>query len=139
MSPPCRRVAAGALLLGRFLRSRAPARPVAADALLPATALGAIPGCHLPGTLSIELYVALLAVSSVLHAWGRTGVHSLLTGTLAASSAVRVLAVPLGTALGGPLVAGLGAREPLLVSAAGVAVLGPAAAGVARAGRKRRR
>ncbi|MEV7440020.1 hypothetical protein AB0O22_02485 [Streptomyces sp. NPDC091204] len=55
-----------------------------------------------------------------------------------ASSAVHVLAVPLGTALRGPLVAGLGARETLLVSAASIVLLGSAAAGTARAWRDRR-
>ncbi|MCX5302147.1 MULTISPECIES: hypothetical protein [Streptomyces] len=58
------------------------------------------------------------------------------TGIVAAFGVfMPVLAVPLGTALGGPLVAGLGARRTLLVSAASVAVLGVAAAGAARAGR----
>ncbi len=67
----------------------------------------------------------------------RSAPRDLLPQALAASSAVRVLAVPLGTALGGPLVAGLGARETLLVSAASIAVLGLAAAGAVRAVRKR--
>lgn len=74
--------AAGAVLLGRFLRRRSPARLVACDALLRATALGAIPVCHALGVLSIESYVALLALSSVLHAWGQAGAHTLVARLL---------------------------------------------------------
>ncbi|MFD9481038.1 MFS transporter [Streptomyces nojiriensis] len=67
----------------------------------------------------------------------RSAPRDLLPQTLAASSAVQVLAVPLGTALGGPLVARLGARGTLLAAAASIAVLGLVAAGAVRAGRKR--
>lgn len=67
----------------------------------------------------------------------RSAPRHLLPQTLAASSAVHVLSVPLGTVLGGPLVAGLGARETLLVSAVSIAVLGLAAAGAARVAQRR--
>ncbi|WP_189196506.1 MFS transporter [Micromonospora fulviviridis] len=46
---------------------------------------------------------------------------------LAANSAVLVLAVPLGTMLGGPLTTGIGARRTLLLCAAGTIALGLAA------------
>ncbi|MEU3454994.1 MFS transporter [Micromonospora sp. NPDC006766] len=50
---------------------------------------------------------------------------------LAANSAVTVLAVPLGTMLGGPLTAGIGARQTLLLCAAATIALGVVAAGLA--------
>jgi predicted MFS family arabinose efflux permease len=59
----------------------------------------------------------------------RSAPSALLPQALAASSAVRVLSVPLGTALGGPLVAGLGAVGALRLSGGAIAVLGLAAAG----------
>jgi predicted MFS family arabinose efflux permease len=52
-----------------------------------------------------------------------------LPQTLAAKSAVWVLSVPLGTALGGPLVAAFGATSTLRFSAAAISVLGLVAAG----------
>jgi hypothetical protein len=54
---------------------------------------------------------------------------ALLPRVLAAASSVRVLSVPLGVALGGPLVAGFGASAALQFSAMAIAVLGLAAAG----------
>ncbi|WP_331742705.1 hypothetical protein [Streptomyces sp. NBC_01006] len=58
----------------------------------------------------------------------RSAPSALLPQVLAASSAVRVLSVPLGTALGGPLVAGLGAVGALRLSGTGIALVGLAAA-----------
>jgi hypothetical protein len=43
---------------------------------------------------------------------------------IAARSSLLILASPLGTALGGPIVAGLGARGTLLASAVATIVLG---------------
>lgn len=74
--------AAGALLLGRFLRHRAPARLVGWDATLRAAALGAIPVASAVGELSIRLYIALLGISSVLHSWGQAGRYTLLARVL---------------------------------------------------------
>lgn len=53
-----------------------------------------------------------------------------LASVLAARGSLLILASPLGTALGGPLVAGLGARGTLLISALGTVVLGLITAGV---------
>lgn len=53
-----------------------------------------------------------------------------LPRVLAANGAVTVLAVPLGTMLGGPATAALGARPTLLVCAVGTVALGLLAAGV---------
>lgn len=47
-----------------------------------------------------------------------------LTAALAAQSAITVLAVPLGTMLGGPLTSALGARRTLLACALATVVLG---------------
>ncbi|MEV6395112.1 MFS transporter [Streptomyces sp. NPDC051907] len=74
--------AAGALLLGRWLRHRPPARLAGWDAALRAGALGAIPVFHAFDALSIHGYVALLALSSVLHSWGQAGVYTMLARVL---------------------------------------------------------
>ncbi|MFI9586844.1 MFS transporter [Streptomyces sp. NPDC052236] len=58
----------------------------------------------------------------------RSTTAALLPQVLAASSSVRVLSVPLGSALGGPLVAGFGAGDTLRLAAMGIVVLGLAAA-----------
>ncbi len=65
----------------------------------------------------------------------------MLPQALAASSAVRVLSVPLGTALGGPLVASVGAVGALRLSGGSIAVVGviAAAALTLRAARTRRK
>lgn len=70
----------------------------------------------------------------------RSTPDALLPQALAAGSAVRVLAVPLGTAIGGPLAAGLGAAGTLRLSGAGIALVGLAAAAALalRAARPRR-
>ncbi|MEU9081077.1 MFS transporter [Streptomyces sp. NPDC048357] len=127
--------AAGAVLLGRFLRHRSPARLVVCDALLRATALGAIPVCHALGTLSIELYVVLLAVSSVLHSWGQAGVYTLLAGLLperdhlagnAVLSGIGSLSTVLGPPLAGALILWGGAATVIAVDAATFLVLAAA-------------
>jgi hypothetical protein len=53
-----------------------------------------------------------------------------LPQALAAKSAVGILSVPLGTALGGPLVSEFGAAPTLLFSAAAIATLGLVTAAV---------
>ena len=47
-----------------------------------------------------------------------------MTQVIAARSSLLILAAPLGTALGGPLVAALGARGTLLASALATIALG---------------
>jgi predicted MFS family arabinose efflux permease len=47
-----------------------------------------------------------------------------LASVIAARSSLLILAAPLGTALGGPIVAALGARGTLLVSALATIALG---------------
>lgn len=74
--------AVGALLLGRFLRHRRPTRLVGWDAALRAGALGAIPVLHAFGVLGIQGYIALLALSSVLHSWGQAGIYTMIARVL---------------------------------------------------------
>lgn len=124
--------AAGALLLGRLLRSRDPARLVRWDALLRALALGAIPLAHAIGVLSIGLYVALLATSAVLHSWGRAGVYTAFAQLLpnrdhlagnAVLSTINSLSTIIGPALAGPLIAWIGAPTVIAIDAATFLVL----------------
>ncbi|WP_405791302.1 MFS transporter [Streptomyces sp. NBC_00029] len=124
--------AAGAVLLGRFLSRRSPARLVAWDAVLRATALGAIPVCHALGMLSIELYVVLLAASSVLHSWGQAGIYTLLARLLperdhlagnAVLSGIGSLCTVFGPPLAGALILWGGAATVIAVDAATFLVL----------------
>ena len=63
----------GALVFGRRLR-RVPARRlVLADSVVRGVFLGAVSLAWLAGLLTLPLYVMLLAVSSLLHAWGSAG------------------------------------------------------------------
>ncbi|MFR0354474.1 MFS transporter [Streptomyces sediminimaris] len=73
---------AGALVLGRRLR-RVPARRLlVADSVVRGVFLGAVPLAWLAGLLTPPLYVVLLAVSSLLHAWGGAGKYTLLAQLL---------------------------------------------------------
>ncbi|MFE6085362.1 MFS transporter [Streptomyces virginiae] len=74
--------AAGALLFGRWLRRLPAARLLAADSRIRAVLLGCVPLAWAAGVLHPVLYVALLAGSSVLHAWGNAGRYSLLAQIL---------------------------------------------------------
>jgi MFS family permease len=101
----------GALVLGRRLR-RVPARRLLlADNVLRGVFLGAIPLAWLTGLLSLPLYVVLLAVSSLLHAWGSAGKYTLLAELLpdeqrlAANSLVSSL--NFGGTIAGPAIAGV--------------------------------
>ncbi|WP_327001560.1 MFS transporter [Dactylosporangium sp. NBC_01737] len=67
-------------------------------------------------------------MSTSMALFQRTTPAGDLPQVLAANGSVLVLAVPVGTVLGGPLVAGLGARETLLVCALATIVLGLLAA-----------
>lgn len=74
--------AAGALVFGRLLRRLPARRLLAADSWLRALLLGCVPLAWATGVLGPVLYVALLAGSSVLHAWGNAGKYSLLAQLL---------------------------------------------------------
>jgi len=91
------------------------------------------------------LYAPYPALSATL--FQRESPPELLSQVLAARGALTVLAAPLGTALGGPVTAWLGAQHTLLPSAAATIASGLAAAALltthrrelARPGARRRR
>ena len=89
----------------------------------------------LPLGFSTPLWLALAAFFTGAVIWGPWTSLSMgvfqsaaspdaLASVLAARGSLLILASPLGTAVGGPLVAGLGARGTLLISALGTVVLG---------------
>jgi MFS family permease len=102
----------GAAALARFVRGFCGVRLVAVDASLRTIALGAIAVLAVAGLLDPVLYVALLAVSSLLHAWGNAGVYTLIAESLpeedrvtgnAIVSTLAQAAVVVGPALAGGL------------------------------------
>ncbi|MBO0771635.1 MAG: MFS transporter, partial [Actinobacteria bacterium] len=131
--------AAGAVLLARPLRALAGRHLVAADAALRAVTLSMIPLLYATGALRPGWYVALLAASSLLHAWGISGQYTLVAEHLppAARTAANALlsgftmaAFVIGPALAGVLVAAAGPALPVTADAATFAILAVAAATV---------
>lgn len=102
--------ALGAVAFDRFLRGRPGAQLAGWDAVARAVLLGAIPLAHLAGALSPALYVVLLALSSLLSAWGKAGRYTLLAEllpkehVLAGNAVVNVL-LEFSTVGGPPLAA----------------------------------
>ena len=124
--------AAGTVLLGRWLGGRSGAQLAGWDATVRAAALGAIPVAHLAGVLDVGLYVALLALSSLLHPWGSAGRFTLVAELLpqrhhlAANALLGVFgqaATIVGPPLAGLLIAWVGAVWVIAVDAASFAVL----------------
>src|SRR6266540_2310042 len=72
----------GALVFGRRLRRVPAGRLLLADNVVRGVFLGAVPLAWLAGLLTLPLYVVLLAVSSLLHAWGSAGKYTLLAELL---------------------------------------------------------
>ncbi|MFI6333220.1 MFS transporter [Micromonospora chersina] len=70
--------AAGALAFSRWLRRLPTLRLIQANAWTRAGFLGCIPLAWVTGTLHPALYVALLAGSSLLHAWGGSAKYALV-------------------------------------------------------------
>ncbi|BCJ30460.1 MFS transporter [Actinocatenispora sera] len=102
---------AGALLLGRRLRRLPARRLVLADATLRAAFLGLIPLTWLTGHLTLPLYATLLAISSLLHAWGSAGTYTLLAELLPADHRLAantlVSSLTFAATIAGPALAGL--------------------------------
>jgi MFS family permease len=103
--------AAGALVFGRWLRRLPARRLLIMDCGVRALLLGCIPLAWTAGVLHPALYVALLAGSSVLHAWGGAGRYSLLAEMLPqdqrlAANALVGASVSASTIIG-PALAGL--------------------------------
>jgi MFS family permease len=123
----------GAAALARLVRGFRGARLVAVDASLRAVALGAIAVLAVAGLLDPVLYVGLLAVSSLLHAWGSAGAYTLIAESLPAEadrvtgnailSTFTQAAVVVGPALAGGLTALVGPGWVIGADAASFAVL----------------
>ncbi|MEO3751924.1 MFS transporter [Streptomyces sp. B6B3] len=101
----------GALVLGRRLRRVSPRRLLLADNVVRGVFLGAVPLAWFAGLLTLPLYVVLLAVSSLLHAWGSAGKYTLLAELLpgeqrlAANTLVSTLSF--AATIAGPAIAGV--------------------------------
>ncbi|HJV03955.1 MAG TPA: MFS transporter [Actinomycetota bacterium] len=74
--------AVGALVFGHRLRRVPPRRLLFIDSVVRAVFLGAVPLAWFAGLLTLPVYVALLAASSLLHAWGIAGRYTLLAELL---------------------------------------------------------
>jgi MFS family permease len=72
----------GAALFGRLVRRFSGAALVAVDATLRALALGTIAVLAVADRLGPTAYVTLLALSSLLHAWGSAGTYTLIAELL---------------------------------------------------------
>ena len=103
--------AAGALVLDRWLRRLRAQRLLIVDSGLRAGLLGAIPAAYVLGALTPAVYVACLAASSLLHAWGKAGKYALFAPLLRDDqrlAANSLLATSLWSAtIAGPALAGL--------------------------------
>ncbi|WP_327576425.1 MULTISPECIES: MFS transporter [unclassified Streptomyces] len=103
--------AIGGFVFGRFLKGKRGAQLSGWDATLRATCLAMIPIAYLLGVLNVVLFVALLAVSSLLHAWGSGGRYTIISEVLpeeqhlAANGLIATLG-QFGTIVG-PVIAGI--------------------------------
>ncbi|WP_371496789.1 MFS transporter [Kitasatospora sp. NBC_00374] len=103
--------ALGGVLLGRRLQPMPPQRLMRADALLRAVLLGCVPVGQALGLLHPAVFVALLAGSSLLHAWGGGARYALVARLLPAehrlaANALLSTGVWVSTVVG-PALAGL--------------------------------
>ncbi|WP_155375090.1 MFS transporter [Catellatospora vulcania] len=126
----------GAALLAPLMRRLRAAQLVAADATARAVTLAAVAILAVTGQLDPVVYVGLLAVSSLLHAWGSAGVYTLVAELLpeedqvtgnALLSTFAQSAFVVGPALAGGLTALAGPGWVIGVDAASFAVLAVAA------------
>lgn len=118
--------AIGTFALAAPLRGRPGTQLVTWDSCLRAGSLGAIAATAALGALTIWSFVALLAVSSFLHAWGSAGTYTMVTELLPeqdhlpANALLGMLAqfgVLLGPALAGTLIAWHGPATVLALDA----------------------
>ena len=124
---------AGALALGRFLRNRPVRALVVAHAWVRAGFLATIAILWAAGCLTPYVYVALLAGSSVMTAWGNAGEYTMLSelsgpeGRLGANSLYSAqvsIAVIVGPSLAGLLLGPLGIGSLIALDAASFVFLG---------------
>jgi MFS family permease len=103
--------AVGFLLLSRWLRRLSARRLLFADSTLRAAVLAAVPVSWALGILHPLLYVVLLSMSSLLHAWGTAAKYTVLAEMLpnnqrlAGNSALTSMSS--AAMIAGPLLAGL--------------------------------
>ncbi|MEU9394642.1 MFS transporter [Streptomyces sp. NPDC048324] len=76
--------ALGSLTLGRWLSGRNARSLILVNALLRGALFALIPALYWTGLLSAATYIALLALSSILHAWGIAGRQTFVAETLPA-------------------------------------------------------
>lgn len=123
----------GALAFARLLRGRPARALVLGHCLLRTGFLGVIALLWASGTLAPYLYVALLAGSSLMSAWGNAGEYTMLSelggpdGRLAVNSLASAqvsFAVIVGPSLAGVLLAGIGPGWLIALDAASFAFLG---------------
>ncbi|HEX4831398.1 MAG TPA: MFS transporter [Trebonia sp.] len=128
--------AAGLVLLARPLRGLSGKQLVAVDSVLRAVTLGLIPVLYACGVLHPWQFVALLAASSLVHAWGLSGQYTLVSEYLppdartagnALLSGFGMSALIIGPLLAGLVVAFAGAALPVAIDAGTFAVLAAAA------------
>lgn len=126
----------GALTLGGVLRGRPARALVLAHCLLRAGCLGLIAVLAVIGALTPPVYLALLAASSLMAAWGNAGEYTMLSALAGADGRFAVNSLASAQAslafIVGPLVAGLlltsfSAGWLLLLDSASFAILGGAA------------
>ncbi|WP_141579121.1 MFS transporter [Actinomadura sp. WMMA1423] len=103
--------AAGSFLLGRWLGSRNSRSLILMDSLLRGGVFTLIPVLHWTGSLNAAAFVALLALSSVLHAWGVAGRQTFVAECLPQSARLAghslVAAQEQASFIAGPPLAGL--------------------------------
>jgi MFS family permease len=123
----------GAVLLRRYVASRPAREMVLGHAALRAACLGLIAILAIAGALPPYLYIALLAGSSLLYAWGTAGQYTMLSvlagpdGRLAVNSLAGAqvsFATIVGPAVAGILLFALSPGLILALDAASFAVLG---------------
>jgi MFS family permease len=124
--------ALGMVVFGRWLRSRRGVGLAGADATLRAVALGAVGVLAWLHLLTPPTYVALIGISSLLHAWGTAGQFTLIAeilppdhrvagnGLLGVTAEITLVG---GPALAGVLTAAAGAATVIAADAATFAVL----------------
>ncbi|WP_432825227.1 MFS transporter [Dactylosporangium sp. CA-092794] len=124
--------ALGGVLFGRYLKDRSGAQLAGWNAVLRAACLGAVTVAYVAGFLQIGLYVVLLALSSLLAAWGSAGRYTLIAELLpqehhlAANSlmtAIGEFATIVGPPLAGVLIGWSNAAAVIALDAASFAVL----------------
>ncbi|MFC7531991.1 MFS transporter [Actinoplanes sp. GCM10030250] len=133
----------GAALFSRLVRRFSGAQLVAADAAVRAVALGAIAVLAVTGRLDPVGYVVLLALSSLLHAWGSAGTYTLVAELLperdrlagnALISTFGQAAFVIGPALAGGMAAVTGPGWVIAFDALSFAVLAVSCAFIRRGG-----